>query len=86
MCYSSVRMVSETVKHMDLRAACIVPLCKGKGQKYERSKLKGTSLLSVVGKLLGAVLIKRVMAGTECAIRVEHCGFRQVRGCINQVF
>ena len=44
------------------------------------------SLLSVVGKLFGRVMIKRVIAGTECAIGVEQCGFRQGRGCMDQVF
>ena len=32
------------------------------------------------------MLIKRVRAGTECAIGEEQCGFRQVRGCMDQVF
>ena len=40
----------------------------------------------VVGKLYGRVLIKRVRAGTECAIGEEQCGFRQCRGCMDQVF
>ena len=43
-------------------------------------------LLSVVGELFGRVLIKRVRAGTECVIEEEQCGFRQGRGCIDQVF
>ena len=43
-------------------------------------------LLSVVGKLYGRVLIKRVRTGTECAIGEEQCGFRQGRGCTDQVF
>ena len=43
-------------------------------------------MLSVVGKLFGRVLIKRVRAGTECAIGEEQCGFRQGRGCMDQVF
>ena len=43
-------------------------------------------MLSVVGKLFGRVLIKRVRAGTECAIREEQCGFRQSRVCMDQVF
>ena len=42
--------------------------------------------MSVVGKLFGRVLIERVRAGTECAIREEQCGFRQGRGCMDQVF
>ena len=43
-------------------------------------------MLSVVGKLFGRVLIKRVRAGTECAIGEEQCGFRQGRGCMDLVF
>ena len=42
-------------------------------------------LLSVVGKLFGRVLIKRVRAGTECVIGEDQCVFRQGRGCMNQV-
>ena len=47
---------------------------------------RGISLLSVVGKLYGKVSIKRVRAGTECAIGQEQCGFWQGRGCMDQVF
>ena len=43
-------------------------------------------MLSVVGKLFRRPLIKRVMAGIECSIGVEQCGFRQGRGCMDQVF
>ena len=68
---------------LDWRGACIVPLYKGKGDKCECSN---TSLLSVVGKLFGRVLIKRVRVGTECAIGEEQCGFKQGRGCMDQVF
>ena len=71
---------------MDWRGACIVPLYKGKNDKGECSNSRGISLLSVVGKLFGRVLIKRVRAGTECAIGEEQCGFRQSRGCMDQVF
>ena len=55
-------------------------LHKGKGDKCECSNSRGISLLSIVGKLYGRVLIKRVRAGTECAIGEEHCRFRQDRG------
>ena len=44
------------------------------------------SSLSVIGKLFGRVLIKRVRAETECTIGEEQCGFRQGRGCMDQVF
>ena len=36
--------------------------------------------------LNGRVLIKRVRAGTECAIGKEQCGFGEGRGCMDQVF
>ena len=32
------------------------------------------------------MLIKRVRAGTECAIGKKQYGFRQGRGCMDQVF
>ena len=70
---------------MDWSGACIVPLYKGKGNKCECSNSRGISLLSVVCKLYGRVL-KRVRAGTECPIGEEQCGFRQGRGCMDQVF
>ena len=66
---------------MDCRGACVVPLCKGKGDKCECSNSRGIRLLSVVVKLYSRVLIKRVEAVTECAIGEEQCGFRQGRGC-----
>ena len=43
-------------------------------------------MLSVVYKLYGRLLIKRVRTGTECAIGEERCDFRQGRGCMDQVF
>ena len=43
-------------------------------------------MLSAVCKLFGRVQIKRVRAGTECAIGEEQCGFRQGRGWMDQVF
>ena len=64
----------------------IVPLYKGKGDKCECSNSRGISLLSVVDKLFGRVLITRVRVGTECAIGEEQCGFRQGRGCMDEVF
>ena len=71
---------------IDWCGACIVPLYKGRGVKCECSNSTSISLLSVVVMLFGRVLIKRVRAGTECAIGKEQCGFRQVRGCMDQLF
>ena len=63
---------------MDWLGACIVPLYKWKGDKCECSNSRGISLLSVVGKLFGRLLIKRVRVGTECAIGEEQCGISRV--------
>ena len=71
---------------IDWCGACMVPLYKGKGDKCECCSSRGISLLCVVDKLFGRVLIKIVRAGTECAIGEEPCGFRQGRGCMDQVF
>ena len=49
-------------------------------------QLRGISLLSVVGQLFGRVLIKIVRAGNESGIGEEQCGFKQGRGCMDQVF
>ena len=70
---------------MDWRGACTVSLYKGKGDKCECSNSRGISLLSAVGKLPDRMLIKRVRAGTECAIGEEQCEFRQGRGCMDHV-
>ena len=43
---------------IDWRGACIVPLYKGKGDKYEYSNSRGINLLNVVGKLFHRELIK----------------------------
>ena len=66
--------------------AYIVPLYKGKADKCECSNSRGISLLSVIGKPYGRVLIKRVRTGTEFAVGEELCRFRQGRGCMDQVF
>ena len=42
-------------------------------------------IIIIIIKLFGRVLIKRVRAGTECEISEEQCGFRQGRGCMDQV-
>ena len=71
---------------MDWRGTCIVPPYKWKDDKFECSNSRGISLLSEVDELYGRVLIKRVNAGTECAIGEEQWVFRQGRGCMDQVF
>ena len=45
---------------VDLVIACMVPLYKGKGDVHECSNFRGISLLSVVGKVYGRLLINRI--------------------------
>ena len=70
----------------DWRKAVIVPIYKGKGEKDVCNNYRGISLLSVVGKLYGRVLIERVKEKTERCLREEQCGFRQGRSCVDQIF
>ena len=70
----------------DWVCACIVPLFKGKGDKYECSNYRGISLLSVVGKVYGRILINRIRDMTVNAIMDVQGGFLKGRGCTDQVF
>ena len=47
---------------------------------------RGISLLRIVGKIYGRVLINRIREGTDGCLREEQCGFREGRGCVDQVF
>ena len=49
-----------SIVKVDWVIACMVPLYKGKGDMYEFSNFRGISLLSVVGKVYGRVLINRI--------------------------
>lgn len=71
---------------VDWVCACIVPLYKGKGDVHECCNSRGISLLSVVGKVYGRVLINRIKDKTENAILEVQGGFRRGRGCMNQIF
>ena len=71
---------------VDWVLAVIVPLYKGKGDVHDCSNFRGISLLSVVGKVYGRVLMNRIKDRTENVISEVQSGFRRGRGCIDQVF
>ena len=71
---------------VDWVLAIIVPLYKGKGDMHECSNFRGISLLSVVGKVYGRVLINRIRDRTESVISEVQSGFRRGRGCTDQIF
>ena len=60
---------------VDWVIACMVPLYKGKGDMYECSNFRGISLLSVVGKVYGRVLINRIRNKTENVIAEVSAGW-----------
>ena len=64
----------------------LVPIYKGKGDKKDCSNYRGISLSSVVGKIYGRELIEKVKNITNNLIGEEQCGFRDGRGCVDQVF
>ena len=57
----------EGVVPADWCSACMVPLYKGKGDKYECSNARGISLLCVVGKVYGRILISRMRRRRKAA-------------------
>ena len=71
---------------VDWVIACMVPLYKGKGDMYECSNFRGISLLRVVGKVYGRVLINRIRDKTENVSAKVQGGFRRGRGCTDQIF
>ncbi len=64
----------------------MVPLCMGKGDKFECSSFRGINLLSMVGKVYGKVLVERIWCGTKRMVGEEQSGFWKGRGCMDQVF
>ena len=66
--------------------AVIVPIYKGKGDKCECKNYRGISLLSIPGKVYGRVVIEKVRELTERLVGEEQGGFRQGRGCVDQIF
>ena len=57
---------------IDWANACVVPPDKGKGDKDECASYRGISLVNVVGKVYGKVLIRRIREGTGTEIGEEH--------------
>ena len=70
----------------DWQEACVVPVYKGRGNKNECGSYRGISMMSIMGKLYGRVVINRVNHITEGLVGEEQGGFRKGEGCVNQVF
>ena len=63
-----------------------MPIYKGKGDVHECGNYRGISLLCVVGKVYGRVLIKRARERQDKFISEMQGAFRRGRGCVDQVF
>jgi len=59
----------------DWQEACVVPVYKGCGNKNECGSYRGISMMSVVGKLYGRVVIERIKNITEGLVGEEQVGF-----------
>ena len=63
----------------------MVPLYKGMGDVHECSNFRGISLLSVVGKVYGRILINRIWDKTENVIAEVQSDFKRGKGCTEQI-
>ena len=52
----------------------------------ECASYMGISLLIVVGKVYGGILIGRIRSSVDWAIGEERFGFRDGKGCVDQIF
>ena len=67
------------------RRGLIVKLAK-KGDLKDCKNWRGITLLAVISKVLGRVLIERIRTGIDDRLRNEQAGFRTGRGTTEQIF
>ena len=69
----------------DWNRGLIIKLPK-KGNLKECKNWRGITLLSIVAKILGKIIIDRIRDGVDCRLRKEQAGYRKGRGTTEQVF
>ena len=57
-----------------------------KGDMWQCDNWRGVTLLSVISKVFGRVVINRMKQGVGKALRKEQAGFRPRRGTTEQIF
>ena len=57
-----------------------------KGDHTKCGNWRGVTLMSVVAKVMGKVLIRRTLVGLDSKLRREQAGFRRERCTIEQIF
>ncbi len=70
----------------DWTKAIIISVYKGKCSRNECGNYKGISLLSIVGKVYGKIVIERMQKIIEDGVSEEQGGFRKGWGCVDQIF
>jgi len=80
------RCWNERILPQEFRDAKIVSIYKKKGCKRQCGNYRGISLLSVPGKVLASVMLKRLLAAVGGLLPESQCGFRQGRGTTDMIF
>ena len=70
----------------DMRDANIVTLYMKKGDRSDCNNYRGTSLLSVLGKVFARVALQRLQQVTERVYPESQCGFRVQRPTTDMIF
>ena len=70
----------------DFRDALIVSLYKNKGSKSDCGNYGSISLLSIAGKILGRVILNRLIQVSEQNPPEAQCGFRPGRSTVDMIF
>lgn len=69
----------------DWSKGLIIKLPK-KGNLKNCKNWRGITLLSIVAKILGKIIIDRIRDGVDCRLRKEQAGYRKGRGTTEHVF
>ena len=69
----------------DWQSQLLVPLHK-KGSRTICDNYRGIALLSIPGKVFAKAILHRLKPRAELLLRESQCGFRQGRGCADQLF
>jgi len=69
----------------DWQCGVIVPLPK-KGDLSDCGNWKGITLLSILGKVFGSLVLTRIKVAVDNVLRQEQTGFRPGRSCNDQIY
>jgi Reverse transcriptase (RNA-dependent DNA polymerase)/Endonuclease/Exonuclease/phosphatase family len=69
----------------DWRDGIIIPIPK-KGNLGDCNNWRGITLLSIPGKVLASIILKRIQGAVDDNLRQQQAGFRKSRSCCEQIF